>query len=109
MNLLSSVRNFHNSNFLFSKTELNKIFSCYNIGVSRGSWKDYAINFNKNEASFYMFKHTLGRPNCILTKIKKTKKTNYFFKLEFENKFNNKFDKIDDLLVLLLRKQFIII
>ena len=109
MKLLSSVRNFHNSNFLFSKNELNKIFSCYTIGVSRGNWKDYAINFDKNEASFYMFKHTLERPNCILTKINKTKKNNYLFKLELENKFNNKFDKIDDLLVLLLRKQFIII
>ena len=109
MKLLSSVRNLHNSKLFFSKKELTKILDCYAIGVSKGNWKDYAINFDKNEASFYMFKHTLERPNCILTKIKRTQKTNYLFKLKLENKFNNKFDKIDDLLVLLLRKQFIII
>ena len=72
MHLLPSVRKFHNSKLFFSKIELSKILSCYSLGVSKGNWKDYAIFFGKQEASFYMFKHSLASPDCILTKITKT-------------------------------------
>lgn len=105
---LSSVRNFHNSKFFFSKIELSKILSCYSLGVARGNWKDYAITFTKNEAIFYMFKSSLTYPDCILTKINKSNK-NVLFKLEDKNKKNNKFNEIDDLLALLKRSQFKII
>ena len=67
MDLLPSVRNFHNSKLFFSKNELSKILSCYSIGVSKGSWKDYAIFFGNHEVSFCMFKHSLASPDCILT------------------------------------------
>ena len=74
MVLISSVINLHNSNLYFSKYELSKILSCYSLGVSKGNWKDYAIHFSKNEASFYIYKHSFASPDCILTKSKKYKK-----------------------------------
>lgn len=109
MNFLSSVRKFHNSNLYFSKHELTKILNCYSLGVSKGSWKDYAISFGVQRTSFYMFKHSLAYPDCILTKLKKNKKSNISYKLELSNKTNNKFNKIDDMLALLKRKEFKIV
>ena len=106
MDFLSSVRNFHNSNLYFSKGELSKIFACYSLGVSKGNWKDYAIHFGKRESSFYMFKHSLASPDCILTKSKKNKKNIIFYDLKFSNVTKSKFHKIDDILALLRRKEF---
>ena len=68
--LASSSLN-HNSKLYFSKYELNLILSCYSFGVSSGNWKDYSINFNQNEASFFIYKHSNTLPECILTKYKK--------------------------------------
>ena len=48
-----------------------------------GNWKDYAINFNKNEANFYMYKHSLASPDCILTKSIKYKKQKFIYKLKY--------------------------
>ena len=109
MNLLPSVLKIHNSKLYFSKYELTKILTCYSKGVSKGSWKDYAISFGKQETSFYMFKHSLASPDCILTKSKKYKKNIVFYNLELKNLKKFKFTKIDDLLVLLMRKEFKII
>ena len=109
MSFIPSVRNFYNSKLFFSKSELSKILSCYSLGVSKGSWRDYAIFFDNHEATFYMFKHSFSSPECILTKSTGSKKNKFFFKLELVNKKKNKFNQIDDLLVLLKRKQFKII
>ena len=73
MSLVPPSRNINNSKLYFSKSELSKILNCYSLGVSKGNWKDYAIIFGKQEASFYMFKHSLASPDCILTKITKNK------------------------------------
>ena len=106
MNLISPVKNLHNSKLYFSKNELSKILNCYSLGVSRGSWKDYAISFGKQKTSFYMFKHSLASPDCILTKSKKQKKNIILYDLQLSNKKNSKFSKIDDMLALLKRKEF---
>jgi len=109
VNLISSVRKFHNSKLFFSKIELSKILSCYAIGVSKGSWKDYAITFSKQEAVFYMFKHSLAAPDCVLTKTTKTQRKTITYNLELQNKKKTKFSQIDDLLALLKRREFHII
>ena len=109
MVFLSSVRNLNNSKLYFSKIELSKILSCYSIGVSKGNWKDYAIRFGKNETSFFMFKHSLASPDCILTKSKKYTKNKIFFDLEFKNIKKFKYTKIDDLIIFLKRKELKII
>ena len=106
MNLLSSVKNFHNSKLYFSNNELSKILACYSLGVSLGSWKDYAICFGKQKTSFYMFKHSLASPDCILSKFKKQQKNVILYDLQTTNINKLKFNKIDDLLVLLKRREF---
>ena len=57
MSLVPPSRNINNSKLYFSKSELSKILNCYSLGVSRGNWKDYAIDFNKNEAIFFIYNH----------------------------------------------------
>jgi len=109
MDYLSPVKNLHNSKLYFSKNELSKILNCYSMGVSKGSWKDYAICFGKQKTSFYMFKHSLASPDCILSKTKKQKKNIILYDLELSNKRKSKFSKIDDLLALLKRKEFKIV
>ena len=106
MNVLPSVGKFHNSKLFFSKIELSKILSCYSLGVSKGSWKDYAIFFGKQESTFYMFKHSLASPDCILTKKRKTKKNLITYNLELHNQKKTNFLKIDDLIIILKRREF---
>ena len=108
MNLISSVRKFHNSKLFFSKIELSKILSCYSIGVSKGSWKDYAMTFSKQEAVFYMFKHSMTAPDCILTKTTNLQRKDIIYNLELQNKKKTKFTRMDDLIVLLKRREFYI-
>jgi len=109
MLLLASERKNHNSKLYFSKEELKKIFACYSLGVSKGSWKDYAIYFGKQESSFYMFKNSFASPDCILTKSKKHTKNSILYKLDLKNKTQSKFTKIDNVIALLVRKEFKII
>ena len=106
MTYLSSEISFNNSKLFFSRTELNKILACYSLGVSRGNWKDYAINFKKNEAKFFIFKNSFASPHCILTKSIKNKKNKYVYDLNIGNIKKNNFYKIDDLLIFLKRKNF---
>jgi hypothetical protein len=109
MNLISSVRNFNNSNLFFSKDELTKILSCYSLGVSKGTWNDYSINYGKQHIAFMMYKHTLAEPNYILTKSNKYKKNLFFYDLEYNNKKKYKFKKIDDIIAIIKRNELKII
>ena len=101
---LTSSTLLNNSNLFFSRNELNKILSCYSLGVTRGNWKDYSINFNQNEVSFFIYKHSKTLPDCILTKYKKNKKNKILFKLKLGEKNKKKSDKIEDLIAILKRK-----
>ena len=109
MHSLTFGKDLHNSKLFFSSKELGKILSCYYLGVSRGSWKDYAINFKNNEANFFMFKHSLASPDCVLTKSKKFKRNEIIFKLKLKNEKRNNSKQIDDLLIILKRNHFKII
>ena len=105
MSLVSSSSSSNNHNLYFSKNELSKILNLYSKGVSRGEWKDYAIDFNKNNAFFYMFKHTLAGPECILNKSLEKKKRRIFYNLKSKN-FNKKFENLDSLISSLNRSIF---
>ena len=109
MSLVSPRSNINNSKLYFSKSELIKILNCYSIGVSSGSWKDYSINFNKNEAIFFIYKHSWASPDCILSKFKEKKKKKILYKLSLLNNKNNKFNNIDELIFFLKRTQLKII
>ena len=109
MNLLPSLININNSKLYFSKEELSKILSCYSLGVSKGNWKDYSINYGKQRTTFSMYKHSLSSPDCILTKFKKHKKNIIFYDLEYNNKIKSKFNKIDDIIAIIRRSEFKIV
>ena len=105
MSLVSSSSTSNNHNLYFSKYELIKILNLYSKGVSRGEWKDYAIDFNKNDAFFYIFKHSLAAPECILNKSLERKKRKIFYNLKSKNQ-NKKYENLDQLLSSLNRKIF---
>ena len=109
MSLVSPSRNINNSKLYFSKSELSKILSCYSLGVSRGNWKDYAIDFNKNEAIFFIYNHSWATPDYVLKKFKERKKERIIYNLSITNKKNSQFKNIDELISLLKRKQFRVI
>ena len=103
MSLLTSTSSSNNHNLYFSKDELSKILNIYSKGVSAGEWKDYAMDFNKNNAFFYIFKHTLASPECTLNKSLEKKKRKIFYNLKSKN-INKKFDSLDSLISSLNRK-----
>ncbi len=105
MGLVTSSASTNNHNLYFSKDELAKILNLYSKGVSSGEWKDYAIDFNKNNAFFYIFKHSLATPECILNKSLERKKRKIFFNLKSKNQ-NKKFENLDQLISSLNRKIF---
>ena len=109
MRSLSSSPPPNNHKLYFSKIELTKILNCYSLGVSNGNWKDYALNFNSNEAIFSFYKHTLASPEYILKKYKEKKKKGILYQLSFNNKKNSKYRDIDQLIASIKRSQLSII
>ena len=105
MGLVTSSAKSNNHNLYFSKDELAKILNMYSKGVSNGEWKDYAIDFNKNDAFFYIFKHSLAAPECILNKSLERKKRKVFYNLKSKNNIK-KYENLDLLLSSLNRKIF---
>ena len=105
MGLLTSSASTNNHNLYFSKDELAKILNLYSKGVSSGEWKDYAIDFNMNNAFFYIFKHSLAAPECILNKTLEKKKKKIFYSLKSKSQ-NKKFENLDQLISSLNRKIF---
>ena len=98
----------NNHKLYFSNSELSKILNCYSMGVSNGKWKDYALNFNSNEAIFSFFKHSHASPDCVLKKYKEKKKKKTLFNL-FINKKNSNYEDIDKLLLSIRRSQLFIV
>ncbi len=109
MRSVSSRAISNNHKLYFSKIELSKILACYSLGVSNGNWKDYALNFNTNEAIFSFYKHTLASPECILKKFREKKKKRTFFHLRINNKKNSKYDDIDQLISSINRYQLFLV
>ena len=108
MSLVTSSLKSNNHNLYFSKDELSKILNLYSKGVSRGQWKDYALKFNKHNAFFYIFKHTLASPECVLNKSVENKRKKILFNLK-SNKINKKYENIDQAISSLNRNFFKIV
>lgn len=53
---------------VFHRTELTVILSCYGMMVSKGEWRDYAIDMGKDFAVFSIFRHS---SECPLYKLEK--------------------------------------
>ena len=109
MDSVSSTSISNNHKLYFSKSELSKILNCYSVGVSNGNWRDYALDFNSNEAIFSFFKHTNASPDCVLKKYKEKKKKRTLYQLIFKNKKNSKYENFDNLISSIKRSQLSIV
>ena len=59
----SSFINKNNKNFIFfSRYELTSILNLYSRQVSKGFWKDYALDSKTNTAIFSIYKHSHDKP-----------------------------------------------
>ncbi|RED15114.1 DUF2794 domain-containing protein [Parasphingopyxis lamellibrachiae] len=52
----------------FERTELNRILDLYGRMVAAGHWRDYAMNFEKDFASFSAFRRAAERPEVRIEK-----------------------------------------
>ncbi|OZA94252.1 DUF2794 domain-containing protein [Altererythrobacter sp. H2] len=52
----------------FSREELSRILDTYGRMVSAGQWRDYAMDFTRDFASFAAFKRTAERPQARIEK-----------------------------------------
>ncbi|RTL66094.1 MAG: DUF2794 domain-containing protein [Hyphomicrobiales bacterium] len=46
----------------FTRRELNQILNVYGHKVAAGEWRDYAIDFGREKATFSVFRHTSEVP-----------------------------------------------
>ncbi|MTJ82746.1 MAG: DUF2794 domain-containing protein [Telmatospirillum sp.] len=53
----------------FERSELSRLLSLYSIRVSRGEWRDYAIDLGSGRAVFSIFRTALDRPIFTISKI----------------------------------------
>ena len=59
----NTIINKNNKNFIFfSKYELTAILNLYSKQVSKGFWKDYALDSKANRAIFSIYKHSHDKP-----------------------------------------------
>jgi hypothetical protein len=52
----------------FDRAELMRILDLYGRMVAAGQWRDYAISFDRDAASFSAFKRTAERPSARVEK-----------------------------------------
>ena len=56
------IKGIEKKNVFFSKIELTSILSLYSKQVSKGNWKDYALDSKIDNAIFSVFKHSQEKP-----------------------------------------------
>ena len=84
-NVLKLSRNKNHKNIIFfSKLELTSILSLYSKQVSKGFWKDYAMDSQNETAIFSIFRHTHDKPiyQIIKRRLKGLKNINEFYILK---------------------------
>ena len=52
----------------FSRAELMRIIDLYGRMVAAGQWRDYAIEFGRDHAAFWVFRRTAERPEYKIEK-----------------------------------------
>ncbi|MGY6552189.1 MAG: DUF2794 domain-containing protein [Erythrobacter sp.] len=52
----------------FERAELQRILDLYGRMVAAGEWRDYAMDFDRNAATFAAFRRTAERPQARLEK-----------------------------------------
>jgi len=64
---LRDYRGGHRPQF-FTRSEINQLLGLYSRNVSRGIWRDYAIDHRDGRALFSVFRHT--HENAVYTMVK---------------------------------------
>ena len=57
-----NIKNIEKKIIFFSKLELSSILNLYSQQVSKGIWKDYALDSKLDNAIFSIYRHTQDRP-----------------------------------------------
>ena len=92
----------------FSKSELKIILNFYSKQVSKGLWRDYAIDNLDNETFFSIYKHSYDKPVYQIIKINKKRYYNKTcFLIRNFNKILDKNDSIDRILLKFEKKLMI--
>jgi hypothetical protein len=52
----------------FDRVELQRILDLYGRGVAAGEWRDYAMDFSRDAASFSAFRRAAERPQARIEK-----------------------------------------
>ena len=68
LNNTIGVKNNYKNIIFFSKYELSSILNLYSKQVSKGIWKDYALDSNVNTAIFSIYKHSHDKPTYQIIK-----------------------------------------
>ena len=108
-NLISSKFNDNKSKLYFSRPEFNKILEYYLNGVSKGNWKDYAIDFEENGAYFHFYNNSSEKPLISIMKKKTRNNIKNNFQLKQGLKRFLSHSTLDELFVYLKRKNIKII
>jgi len=56
------IKNIEKKIIFFSKLELTSILNLYSKQVSKGNWKDYALDSKIDNAIFSIYRHTQDKP-----------------------------------------------
>ena len=57
-----NIKNIEKKFIFFSKLELSSILNLYSKQVSKGNWRDYALDSKIDNAIFSMYRHTQDKP-----------------------------------------------
>ena len=57
-----NIKNIEKKFIFFSKLELSSILNLYSKQVSKGNWRDYALDSKIDNAIFSIYRHTQDRP-----------------------------------------------
>ena len=59
---IKNIKNIEKKFIFFSKLELSSILNLYSKEVSKGNWRDYALDSKIDNAIFSIYRHTQDKP-----------------------------------------------
>ena len=59
---IKNIKNIEKKFIFFSKIELSSILNLYSKQVSKGNWRDYALDSKIDNAIFSIYRHTQDKP-----------------------------------------------
>lgn len=59
---IKNIKNIEKKFIFFSKLELSSILNLYSKQVSKGNWRDYALDSKIDNAIFSIYRHTQDKP-----------------------------------------------